>query len=371
MGDQVYRVAVHLGQFVYNIDCIGEDCTCGWLLSEVMRRYMDSNDGADPGLLGLKILQDDRDLDLGADVVDAVHIGETIVGVSYTIKPKKEAKVDKKAALTLRSVAAKEAGLRMEGELELEHDDDGEGGMASLNAGIPTLTGGTRNTLFNPSEGTQARKLFGVDVCVPFTPLASLQKQIDTIDTYGKQRTDRARALDRSTVRYSMKTVKDPTSALPLITVLVLGPTRLGIVEPEETEYVFDFLYEDIIGWGDTGKWFFLEIEMDLDDGYEDDDAAAAADAGAGAGAAAAAPKKRLVRFEFEIGSGKTPQDVLQVLYTRCARIANQRRVQKKAQAKLNALAPSKGRVSKVSRDFLFSVPCLHFMRILLHHYLV
>jgi hypothetical protein len=334
MGDQVYRVAVHLGQFVYEIDCVGEDCTCGWLLSEVMRRYMDSNDGADPGLLGLKILQDDRDLDLGADVVDAVHVGETIVGVSYTIKPKKEAEVDKKAALTLRSVAAKEAGLQMEGELELEHDDDGEGGMSSLNAGIPTLTGGTRNTLFNPSEGTHARKLFGVDVCVPFTPLASLQKQIDTIDSHGKQQTDRARVLDRSTVRYAMKTVKDPTSALPLITVLVLGPTRLGIVEPEETEYVFDFLYEDIIGWGDTGKWFFIELEMAIDDGYEDD-AAAAADA--------APPTKKLARFEFEIGSGKTAQDVLQILYTRCARIANQRRVQKKAQAKLDALAPSIG----------------------------
>ena len=320
---EVYTVAVHLGQFVYNIDCVGEDCTCGWLLSEVMRRYMHSNDGADPGLLGLKILEDDRDLDLGADVVDAVHVGETVVGVSYTLKAPKVAKVDAKADQSLRATRARDAGLRMEGDLDLAHDDDALGGTKSMKAE-------TRNALFNPSHGTNARKLFGADVCVPFTPLASLERQISTLEEQKSRIVDRVRVVLDTTIRFAMKTVRDPTSALPLITVLTLGPTRLGIVEPVETEFVYDFQYEDIIGWGDTGQFFFVEIELELDEYDEAEDHPSG---------------KKLCRFEFEVGGGKTPADVLQILYTRCAKIANQRRVQSRAKAKMEKMAPKGGGV--------------------------
>ena len=94
-----------IGDEAYHVEVQDHD-TCGLLLSECMRSFMEKHDGQDPGLLGLKILEyvylfqpfffdnndddcnddrDGRDLDLGADVIDSIKVGETVLGVSYTV----------------------------------------------------------------------------------------------------------------------------------------------------------------------------------------------------------------------------------------------------------------------------------------------
>ena len=46
--------------------------------------------------------RDGRDLDLGADVIDSIKVGETVLGVSYTVHRTEQIKVDKQSKETLR-----------------------------------------------------------------------------------------------------------------------------------------------------------------------------------------------------------------------------------------------------------------------------
>jgi len=358
--DHHYDVCVFIGDEGYHVKVKDHD-TCGLLLSECMRSFMAKHNDEDPGLLGLKILDDGRDLDLGADVIDSIKIGETVVGVSYTVSQKKTS-VDRSSVHTLRG-ARKHGTKRVAPPKKssfrwLVGNNIGDLLLGSEKEEISNLTRDTREadtatTLGQSSRSTHQnavygkpamlatddikqgttpqRSIFGKQIHHVFTPLTHLAKDVKLDNEKKKLMVKMGRAgfgqlASADLKKYKLKVHKDPSGDLPLFLLMLLGPTRCSLMEEEAHDFIFDWKYQEINSWGDTGRHFFVQVFVPkgtpnsfvVEEGMR---------------------TKIMWRFEFEV-VGKKPTEILSALYARCTQIVKLKKRKDSAQQHLNGLLP-------------------------------
>lgn len=361
--------------------------TCGLLLSECMRSFMKKHNDQDPGLLGLKILEDGRDLDLGADVIDSIKVGETVLGVSYTVHRTDQAKVDKKSKDTLRGARKfgspkppspkskkKRSGsltwmLRKVGLASSQDDDEGDkgstvgfrekviesdtsttlkrGSSPSPSKNIETETS-SKNSMFGRSlafltgksstdqknQPKSKRTMFGKEIHHIFTPLTHVSLDVEKQAVEDRRLVRQGRLgvgelAATSVKRFLCSVVKDPSSDLPAAVTLVLGNSRLSLADDDDegVDHHFEWKYDDVHSYGDNGKYLFLNIVVP-----KNSENATEVENEKGT---------YVWHFEFEIGDKKVlTRDFIDALSSRCIEISNMRSRAQHHQKSLNNLLP-------------------------------
>ena len=302
------------------------------------------------------------------DVIDSIKVGETVLGVSYTVHRTEQIKVDKQSKETFecealvhpnrlhRKVTTSGSLTWMLRKVGLASRDDEEDGMRTVHWDCQRVVesetrqrlGGTRapspskdtatasssqNSMFGRSlaflsrihknERNQAkekqRSLLGKEIHHIFTPLTHVSKDVEKREKEQRRLVRQGRtgvgelaALDVK--RFLCSVVKDPSEDLPAAVTLVVGNSRMTFADDDDgVDHYFDWKLDVVHSWGDNGKFMFVNVIVPKSTKnatkMEDEE------------------DTFVWHFELEIGEKNVlTRDVLDALSARCSQIGKMRK---------------------------------------------
>uniref|UniRef100_A0A7R9YED5 Uncharacterized protein n=1 Tax=Pinguiococcus pyrenoidosus TaxID=172671 RepID=A0A7R9YED5_9STRA len=295
-----FEVSVRIGgDCVYTVAVPSAFTTLGWLLSEVIRRYMAEHDDEDPGVLGLRTNYEE-DLDLGDEVVGVLDAGERVTAVSYTVsraddstEERRKRYAQRRAAREKRSRARKmrlEDTLRQASQSGTQLDEfgmpiidrnmrDGEEGFWTKFSDFITEAMGSerpppdvrnRTCVNDPQKprihAAIAKQRRGRrDSFVTLRDLIVEIERAEQREETEKSRKRFAEDAPRSSITYSVGVISDPEGRLGRYAVLHLDTVRLVIKEAGSMHVIYTFKYEDIKGWVLTSESVTINVHRDID----------------------------------------------------------------------------------------------------------